>query len=51
MYFDNDDNSVHAGEQGIMQSWLTYQLQLAAAEGRKVIIIDHVYAGSRFQAE
>jgi len=26
MYFDNDDNSVHAGEQGIMQSWLTYQL-------------------------
>jgi hypothetical protein len=51
MYFDYSDNSTHGGEQTILQNWFTYELSTAKAQGRKVIITDHVYAGSRFQAE
>ena len=45
------DVSTHAGEADLILNWLEYQLNLAQTEGRKVIISDHVYAGSRFGAE
>lgn len=45
MYFDFKDNSVHAGEGQIVGNWFEQELALAKAEGRKVIITDHVYVG------
>ncbi len=48
MYFAFDDNTLHGGEQTLVANWFEYQLALAKTEGRKVIITDHVYAGSRF---
>lgn len=36
----------HKGEEGLLGDWFPYQLQLARAEGRKVFIQDHVYAGA-----
>jgi predicted phosphodiesterase len=51
MYMDAADLSTHGGEAETILSWLQYQLTLAQQDGRKVIISDHVYAGTRFQAE
>jgi len=48
MYMDYEDTSTHDGEAELIGNWFAYQLQLAKNEGRKVIIMDHVYAGSRF---
>lgn len=48
MYMDYEDDSEHDGEQELMGNWFNYQLSLAQLEQRKVIIIDHVYAGSRW---
>jgi hypothetical protein len=39
------------GERNLVLNWLSYQLQMAKFEGRKVIIMDHIYAGSRWEAE
>jgi len=51
MYFDFNDNSLHNGEQVLVNNWFEYELSLAKTEGRKVIITAHVYAGSRYGAE
>lgn len=51
MYMDSEDDQTHDGEQQLMHNWFSYQLALAKTQGRKVIIIDHVYAGSRWGAE
>ena len=50
-YMSFTDVSTHAGEADLILNWLEYHLNLAQTEGRKVIISDHVYAGSRFGAE
>lgn len=49
MYMDALDLSTHNGEADLILTWLAAQLALAKEEGRKVIIIDHVYAGSNFE--
>ncbi len=53
MYCDIDDESRsdHAGEATVELNWLQYQLGAARLTGRKIILLDHVYAGSRFQGE
>lgn len=51
MYMYADDLSTHAGEDQTEDAWFEYQLSLARLEGRKVIIIDHVYAGTRHNGE
>jgi hypothetical protein len=48
MYMDASDLSTHNGQADVILTWLEYQLTLAQHDGRKVIISDHVYAGSRF---
>ncbi len=45
MYFDLNDNSLHNGEQVLVNNWFEYELSLAKTESRKVIITAHVYAG------
>jgi len=51
MYMDSADESTHQDEDFLAGSWLEYQLALAEAQDRKVIIMDHVYAGSRYKGE
>lgn len=46
MYFNAKDNSVHGDEAQNIMTWVEAQLSQARAESRKVIIMDHVYAGS-----
>ena len=46
MYVDAEATETHDGEADIISNWFPYQLQLARAEGRKVLIMDHVYAGA-----
>jgi hypothetical protein len=48
MYYDYNDNTLHDGEENLVNNWFEYQLALAKTEGRKVIITDHVYAGSTY---
>lgn len=48
MYMAYDDKSVHGGEQAVALDWLQYQLSLARTENRKVILLDHIYAGARY---
>jgi hypothetical protein len=49
MYMDALDLSTHNGEADLILTWLAAQLALAKEEERKVIVIDHVYAGSNFE--
>jgi hypothetical protein len=46
MYVDAEATKTHDGEAEIISNWFPYQLKLARAEGRKVLIMDHVYAGA-----
>lgn len=51
MYMDAAAQETYNGEGSLITSWLENQLALAYAEDRKVIIMDHVYAGTRWHAE
>lgn len=48
MYWAFDDNTPHGNEADVSLSWLKYQLNAARFDGRKVIILDHIYAGARY---
>lgn len=50
MYMAFDDKSDHNGEQDVQLKWLEDQFNQARADGRKVIILDHIYAGCRYKA-
>lgn len=51
MYWAFDDVTEHDGEQTTSLTWLNSQLKLARSEGRKVIILDHIYAGGRYEEQ
>ena len=50
-YYDLDDETQYQGnESSLMLDWLEENLAAGAKSGRKFIITDHVYAGSRYHA-
>jgi hypothetical protein len=49
-YMAYDDDTDHNGEQTTQLDWLENEFAQARADGRKIIILDHVYAGCRYEA-
>lgn len=52
MFYDyDDDTSYQANEGDVQMDWLRYQLEQGSLTGRKFIITNHVYGGTRHEAE
>lgn len=47
----SNDTSYQAGEQDVFLNWLETQFQEGLSMGRKFILLDHAYPGSRYLAK